>query len=126
MPDSVEFLGIVVAAVGGLAVGIERQRSGHATGVAARFGGVRTFTLLGGIAGLAAWLLTVGLSALGVVLASGVVALVISGYVVASRTDVDATTEAAALVVIGAGFAAGAGRFALASGTIAVCSLLLI
>lgn len=47
-------LGILVAALGGLAVGIERQWSGHATGPEARFGGIRTFTLLGGIAGIAA------------------------------------------------------------------------
>lgn len=48
-----EWLGVVVAALGGLAIGIERQRSGHASGPGARFGGVRTFTLIGGIAGLA-------------------------------------------------------------------------
>jgi hypothetical protein len=49
-------LGVVVAALGGLAVGVERQRSGHAIGPHARFGGVRTFTLIGGTAGLAGWL----------------------------------------------------------------------
>ena len=51
-------LGILVAALGGVAVGIERQRSGHASGPDARLGGVRTFTLLGGTAGLAGWLTT--------------------------------------------------------------------
>ena len=50
------------------------------------------------------------------VLAAGAVALVIAGYIAASRRDVDATTEAAALVVIGAGLAAGLGWLALASG----------
>ena len=38
------FMGIVVAILGGVAVGVERQRSGHATGSDARFGGLRTFT----------------------------------------------------------------------------------
>src|SRR4029078_5329700 len=37
--------------------------------------------------------------------------------------DIDATTEAAALVVIGAGLAAGLGWLALASGIIAVSAL---
>jgi hypothetical protein len=36
-----------------LAVGIEREWSGHATGPAARFAGARTFLLLGLLGGLA-------------------------------------------------------------------------
>jgi uncharacterized membrane protein (DUF4010 family) len=120
------FAGIIVAALGGAAIGVERQRSGHATGPDARFGGVRTFTLLGGTAGLAGWLTTLNLTGLAIVLAAGAVALVIVGYAGASRRAIDATTEAAALVVIGAGLAAGAGWRALASGIIAVTALLLI
>jgi uncharacterized membrane protein (DUF4010 family) len=120
------WLGIIVAALGGLAIGIERQRSGHASGPRARFGGVRTFTLIGGIAGLAGWLITMNLVGLAIVLASGAVALVVSGYVAASRRDIDATTEAAALVVIGAGLVAGIGWLTLASGVIAVSTLLLV
>jgi len=119
-------LGIVVAALGGAAVGIERQRSGHASGAGARLGGVRTFTLLGGVAGLSGWLATLHLTAFAMVLAAGAVALVVAGYVAASRTDVDATTEVAALVVIGAGLAAGSGWAAVGSGVIAVCTLLLV
>ena len=126
MTDPAGLLGIVVASIGGLAVGVERQRSGHATGRHARFGGVRTFTLLGGVAGLAGWLTTLHFVGLGIVLVVGAVALVISGYVAASHHEVDATTEAAALVVIGAGMAAGIGWLALASGIIAVCALLLV
>jgi len=45
--------GLVVAILGGAAVGVERQQSGHATGPDARLGGVRTFTLLGTVAGIA-------------------------------------------------------------------------
>ncbi|HWF85918.1 MAG TPA: MgtC/SapB family protein [Vicinamibacterales bacterium] len=126
MTDSADLLGIVVAAIGGLAVGVERQWSGHASGRHARFGGVRTFTLLGGIAGLAGWLTTQHFVGLGIVLTAGAVALIISGYIAASGRDVDATTEAAALVVIGAGLAAGVGGLALASGIIAICTLLLV
>jgi uncharacterized membrane protein (DUF4010 family) len=119
-------LGIVVAALGGMAIGVERQRSGHASGPHARFGGVRTFTLLGGIAGLAGWLTTQNLHSLAVALTAGAVALVVSGYVAASRQEIDATSEAAALVVIGAGLVAGIGRLTLSSGIIAVSVLLLI
>lgn len=123
---SAEYLGIVVAALGGAAVGVERQRSGHATGTDARFGGVRTFTLLGGVAGLAGWFMTLQFVALAVALVAGSVALVVAGYVAASRRHVDATTETAALVVIGAGLAAGSGWLALASAVIAITTLLLV
>jgi len=126
MTDATAPVGIIVAALGGAAIGVERQRSGHASGPLARFGGVRTFTLLGGSAGLAGWLTTLNLTGLAIVVAAGAVALVVSGYVAASRREIDATTEAAALVVIGAGLAAGLGWLALASGIIAVSALLLV
>jgi uncharacterized membrane protein (DUF4010 family) len=126
LTDPAGLLGIVVAAIGGLAIGAERQRSGHATGRHARLGGIRTFTLLGGVAGLAAWLTTLHYAGLGIVLAAGAVTLVIAGYIAASHREVDATTEASALVVIGAGLAAGVGWLALASGIIAVSTLLLV
>jgi len=126
MTDPWGLLGIVAAALGGLAIGVERQRSGHASGRDARLGGVRTFTLLGGVAGLSGWLTTLHFTGLGIVLAAGAVSLVVSGYIAASHRDVDATTEAAALIVIAAGLAAGIGWVALASGIIAVCALLLV
>jgi uncharacterized membrane protein (DUF4010 family) len=119
-------LHIFIAALGGAAIGVERQWSGHASGPRKRLGGVRTFTMLGGIAGLAGWLITLGFPGPATVLIAGAVALVIAGYVAASRVDVDATTEAAALIVVAAGLAAGTGRLALASGIIAITALLLV
>ena len=89
MTDAPALLGLVVAALGGAAVGVERQRSGHASGEQARFGGVRTFTLLGGVAGLAGWLTTLHLVGLAVVLASGAVALVIERALEARRLRID-------------------------------------
>src|SRR5262249_34664665 len=89
------------------------------------FGGVRTFTLLGGLAGLAGWLTTQNRTALAVVLAVGAVALVISGYVAASAREVDATTEAAGLIVLAAGLVAGIGWLTLSSATVAVTVFLL-
>jgi uncharacterized membrane protein (DUF4010 family) len=126
LPNGSSYIGVVVAALGGAAVGVERQRSGHASGAHARFAGVRTFTLLGGVAGLAGWLATLGFAGLSLALAGSALALVIVAYAAASRDELDATTEVAALVVIGAGVAAGLGWLALASAVIAVTTLLLV
>ena len=118
--------GIAAASLGGLAVGVERQWSGHASGPASHFAGVRTFALLGGVAGLAGWLWEQGDRAPAVLLLGGAVALVVAAYVAASRRDVDGTTEVAALVVVAAGFLSGTQRLALASGVIATTVLVLV
>lgn len=123
-PDIEAGLRIAAAALGGLAVGIEREWSGHASG---RFGGVRTFTLLGGLAGIAGWLWTEGDQAMALTLLAGAVGVVLVGYAGAAlRDEVEATTEVAALVVVAAGVMAGIGRIELASGVIAVDLLLLV
>jgi uncharacterized membrane protein (DUF4010 family) len=119
-------VGILIAALGGLAVGLEREWSGHATGPGARFAGVRTFTLLGILSGISGWLWTKQSQAVAVVLITGAVALVVAAYVAASRRDVDATTEVAALVVLAAGVLAGIGLRGLPAATIAVTTLLLV
>jgi uncharacterized membrane protein (DUF4010 family) len=126
VPDFFPVLGIIVAALGGAAIGIERERSGHASGVHAHFGGVRTFTLLGGAAGLAGFLAVSGYPAIAVALVSGSLALVAVAYAAASRHHVDATTEVAAIVVVAAGFLAGVGWIRLSSGVVAIVALLLI
>ena len=51
---------------------------GHASGPLARFGGIRTFTLLGGLGGLAGWLAVSGLLPLAVVVLAGSASLVVS------------------------------------------------
>jgi uncharacterized membrane protein (DUF4010 family) len=118
--------GLVAATLAGLAVGLERQWSGHASGVNARFGGLRTFTMIGLVSGIAGWWTTVGLMGPATVLLAGTVAIIIVAYFAASRIDVDATTEVAALVVVVAGVLAGAGHLTLASGITAVTVLLLV
>jgi uncharacterized membrane protein (DUF4010 family) len=117
--------GLVVAILGGAAVGVERQRSGHASGPDARLGGVRTFTLLGAIAGIAGLLTAAGYALPAGLLVSGALALIVAGYVRASKHDIDATTEVAALVVLGAGVLSGLGelRFAAALTTMTVLLL---
>ncbi len=119
-------LGIVVAALGGAAVGLERQWSGHADGPHAHFAGIRTFTMLGATAGLSGMLWTAGVTWLAALLLAGAVGLTVTGYVRASRHDVDGTTEVAALIVLAAGILAGIGEVRLASGIIAIESLLLV
>lgn len=118
--------GLAVAILGGAAIGLERQWSGHATGPQARFGGIRTFTMLGALGGLAGWLVVAGPLAVAVVLLAAATALVVAAYVAASRVDVDGTTEVAALVVLASGTFAGAGQLAVASSVIAGTALLLV
>jgi uncharacterized membrane protein (DUF4010 family) len=119
---------LAVAALAGLAVGIEREWSGHASGPGARFAGVRTFFLLGLLGGLAGVL---GAEirfeiTLTILLTAG--ALVVAAYVAAARRApeaVDGTTETAALVVLALGTAAGLGWLQIASGAAAVMVLAL-
>ena len=121
-----DILGLLIAALGGTAVGVERQWSGHADGPDARFAGIRTFTMLGAIAGLCGWLWKTGLSAPAAILLGGAVTITAVAYLAASRRDVDATTEVAALIVLAAGLLAGTGAFRLASAIIALVTLLLV
>ncbi|HEU4725423.1 MAG TPA: MgtC/SapB family protein [Candidatus Eisenbacteria bacterium] len=117
---------IGVAALGGAAIGVERQWSGHAAGPSARIGGVRTFTLLGILGGLAGWLWIEGAPTLAAALLLAGGALVVAGYAAVSRRDPDGTTEVAALVVLASGTAAGAGQLQFASAIVALTALLLI
>lgn len=117
---------LAIAVLGGMAIGVERQWSGHAAGPRARFAGIRTFTLLGLVAGLCGWLWAVGLTGPSIVLMAGVGALVVVAYLSASRTDIDGTTEVAAFVVLAAGLLSGLGLIRVASGCIAVTLLLLV
>lgn len=117
---------LLVATLGGAAVGFERQWSGHADGPAARFAGIRTFTMLGAVGGFSGWLWAAGVTAPAAILLAGAVTIVAIGYLSASRQDVDGTTEVAALVVLGAGVLAGLGSVRVASGIIALATLLLV
>lgn len=125
---------LAIAALIGLAVGIERERSGHATGPAARFAGVRTFFLLGLLGGAGGTLASSGfLAASAVILAAGA-ALAVAAYVAAVRSGLtpddahpllDGTTETAALVVLALGALAGLGQLRVAAGAAAVVVLAL-
>jgi uncharacterized membrane protein (DUF4010 family) len=119
---------LVVAALAGLAVGIEREWSGHSSGPQARFAGIRTFLMLGGVGGSAGWLAFSGSVALAVAILGGAAALIVAAYVAAARRGGDAiegTTEVAALTVLVLGTLAGFGFLEIASGATAVVVLAL-
>jgi uncharacterized membrane protein (DUF4010 family) len=124
--STTDILGLLIAALGGAAVGLEREWSGHATGPGARFAGIRTFTMLGATGGLSGWLWTTGLTTPASILLAGAVAVVAAAYVAGSRRDIDGTTEVAALIVVAAGLLAGMGSIRLASGVVALLTLLLV
>lgn len=120
---------LAIAALIGLGVGTEREWSGHALpNPDARFAGVRTFFLLGGVGGVAGWLASSGWAPVAAALVLGSAALVTAAYWAASRTGgqtVDGTTEVAALLVIALGVLSGIGEVATAGGAGAIAVLAL-
>jgi uncharacterized membrane protein (DUF4010 family) len=125
MTDTDIALDIAIAALGGAAVGVERQWSGNLSGPHRDFAGVRTFTLLGALGGVAGALWTEGLWPLAAVLLAGAVALIVAAYVAASRADLDGTTEVAALLIVGAGTLSGLGYWRVGSAVAVATGLLL-
>jgi uncharacterized membrane protein (DUF4010 family) len=113
---------LALAALIGLAVGIEREWSGHASGPRARFAGARTFLLLGLLGGIAGWLYAASATIMAVVLLAAGCGLAVVAYAAATRAthDTDGTTETAALLVLATGALAGGGQGAVASGIAAV------
>jgi uncharacterized membrane protein (DUF4010 family) len=123
-------LQLAVAGLVGLAVGIEREWSGHSVGPNARFAGARTFLLLGLIGGLSGLVIQGGFVVAGVTLLAGGIVMSIVAYLMAARREedqggVEGTTEVAALVVLGLGLAATLGYVAVASAVTAVVVLAL-
>jgi len=118
-------LRLAVAGLIGLAIGVEREWSGHASGPCARFAGARTFFLLGLVGGIAGWLSAQDRLLLAAALVGGAASLAVAAYVVASKRtgDRDGTTEAAALLVLATGSLSGLGYRTLAAGVAAVAVL---
>jgi uncharacterized membrane protein YhiD involved in acid resistance len=108
-----------IAALIGLAVGLEREWSGHASGAKARFAGLRTFLLIGLLGGSAGLLAREGQELVAAAIIVGTAAMAIAAYVVATRApdaDRDGTTEVAAILVAVLGVIAGSGSWAVAAG----------
>jgi hypothetical protein len=116
-PTLVTAMNLSGAALAGLAVGVEREWSGHASGPTGRFAGVRTFLLLGILGGLAGWAIRGALVPVAVTLLAGGAAFTIAAYVSATHRPgaaLDGTTEVAALVVLALGTVSGLGNVGLA------------
>ncbi len=119
---------LLVAALVGLAVGLEREWSGHATGPDSRFAGLRTFALLGAIGGFGGWFVRLGQPAVAACLIGGAILFVVVAYAATMTrpgTTADGTTEIAAILVVAIGVSSGAGHRALAAavGSLAVVLL---
>ena len=120
-----EIMGIAIAALGGAAVGIDRQRANNQDEPGA-IGGIRTFTLLSTVAGTCGFLIVHHFVAIGVVILAGAAATVLIARLGAGRISRDTTTETAALAVLASGVTAGVGHFAIAAALYAWTVLLLI
>ncbi len=112
---------LAIAALVGLAVGIEREWSGHGSaGRHPRFAGVRTFLLMGSTGGAAGWLFTDGAQALAVALVMGTMLIIGAAYWSAAHGGgadaLDGTTEVAAVFVVALGLLSGIGETAVAGG----------
>jgi uncharacterized membrane protein (DUF4010 family) len=128
MPELSLAFDLLVAALVGLAVGVEREWSGHSAGPDGRFAGARTFALLGAIGGFAGWFVRLGYPALAAVVAAGGVLLPIVAYWTTMRRDgttTDGTTEVAAVMVVALGLTAGLGLRTPASAAGAMIVVLL-
>ena len=117
-----------VAALIGIAVGLEREWSGHASGPGAHFAGLRTFFLLGVLGGASGMLTGAGYPALGAIGVAAGCAIAVGAYLAAARGpthDLDGTTEVAAMVVVALAAVAGLGwlRVSSATGAIVVLAL---
>lgn len=114
---------LAIAGLVGLAVGIEREWSGHARGPSARFAGIRTFLVLGLLGGSAGLFIAADAPAVGATVLGGGALFVVASYVVAVKregADLDGTTEGAALLVLALGALACIGQPAVAAGAAAV------
>jgi uncharacterized membrane protein (DUF4010 family) len=119
---------LLVATLVGLAVGVEREWSGHSDGPDGRFAGARTFALLGAIGGFAGWFYQLGQPLLASVLMAGGVLFPIVAFFTAMRrpgTTADSTTEVVAILVVALGATAGLGNRTMASAAAAVVLVLL-
>jgi uncharacterized membrane protein (DUF4010 family) len=119
---------LAIAALVGLAAGLEREWSGHASGPDARFAGLRTFCLLGLLGGIAGVLASTSQVEMATAMAAGGAALCVAAYIAAVRkpgASPDGTTEAAALAVLALGALAGFGWIGISAGAGAVVVLLL-
>lgn len=120
-------LALAAALATGLLIGIERGWKLRTVPEGGRVAGVRTFTLLGLVAGVAGLLGSLGQSFAGGALIAAAAAVVTIGYGLRGNGDwrPDATSAVAALVTLALGFLAGSGSPSLAIAGAALVTLIL-
>ena len=127
MVSADEFLHLGAAFMVGLLIGIERgwKLRGEAEG--SRVAGIRTFTLLGLVAGTSGLLARLDFALVAAGIMAGSIAVLATGYFLSVRQGgkPDATTAIAALVTLGLAFLAGIGQPALAVAAAAVATFML-
>lgn len=122
-------LRLATAGMIGFVVGLEREWSKHTDDSHTRFAGLRTFSLIGIIGGIAGELLVQTHETAAGAFLIAVTALCVVAYVVTLRRaptdDFDGTTQVAAIAVLGLGMLAALGEMSVAAGAGAVVVLLL-
>jgi uncharacterized membrane protein (DUF4010 family) len=125
VPWADQALALLTALAAGLLVGVERgwklkeQKPGH------RVAGVRTFSLLGMVGGIAGLLGAARQPLIAAILAAGATAVLVTAYARELRARHDSTSAVAALATLAIGFLAGMGSPGLASACAAAVVLLL-
>lgn len=127
MPTTDLLLQIGSALAVGLLVGVERGWKLRGAQEGMRVAGVRTFSLLGLVAGLAGLLAAFGYGLIAGIIVVGTIAVTGLGYWQTMKADglVDATSPVAAIVTLALGFLGGSGEPALAVAGGAVVTLIL-
>ena len=120
-----EAIRVGAALAAGLLIGIERGWKQRADQSGTRVAGIRTFTLLGLVGGLAGLLGSDGQPLVGGAIALAAAAVLVIGYAPKLKAKGDATSAIAALVTLTIGFIAGSGSAGLAVSAAAVAVLIL-
>lgn len=127
MSSNEQYLAVGAAIAAGLLIGIERGWNLRHARDGSRVAGVRTFTLLGLLAGLAGLIGSGGQMLVAGALVTAAAAILAIGYARRSAADLkpDATTAIAGLVTLALGFVAGSGRPGLAIAGASLVTLIL-
>jgi uncharacterized membrane protein (DUF4010 family) len=125
-PDWIhEALAVGTALACGLLIGIERGWKLKEQKPGERVAGVRTFSMLGLVGGIAGVIGLRGQPMVAAALAAGAVAIMVIAYAPELKTQRDSTSAVAALVTIAIGFLAGSGAAGLAIACAAIAVALL-
>jgi uncharacterized membrane protein (DUF4010 family) len=118
-------LGVGAALACGVLVGIERGWKLKEQKPGERVAGVRTFSMLGLVGGIAGVIGLRGQPIVAAAIAAGAVAIMVIAYAPELKTQRDSTSAVAALVTIAIGFLAGSGAAGLAIACAAIVVALL-